>query len=96
MREAARVFDADVLLTGILPTLRRDDLSFSNMAPAGRYRQMNDVITKMRGRVFSVHIDGIDGVIQGEAGEVELRGWTSLEISATEHLRELIHHLRID
>ncbi len=59
-RESARHFGADVLLAGILPTLRKSDLTLDNLTPCQRYQQLNDSVTKLRGGPFSIHIKGLD------------------------------------
>lgn len=59
-RSAAAECDADVMLCGILPTLRRGDLTLSNMAPGPRYEAMNRAVTGARGAEFRVHIKGTD------------------------------------
>lgn len=51
---------ARVLLTGILPTLRRSDLTLKNMTPSPRYRALNDTLLGMRGGDFHISIKGID------------------------------------
>lgn len=58
--EAARHHSARVLLTGILPTLRRGDLTLHNMTPIPRYRALNDALLQQRGDRFRVYIRGID------------------------------------
>ncbi|MCA9605182.1 MAG: CBS domain-containing protein [Myxococcales bacterium] len=52
--------EAQVLLTGILPTLRRADLGLDNMTPSPRYRALNDTLRSMRGGDFQILIKGID------------------------------------
>ncbi|HEU0253477.1 MAG TPA: glutamate-cysteine ligase family protein, partial [Pyrinomonadaceae bacterium] len=59
-RESAHHFGADVLLAGILPTLRKSDLTLDNLTPCQRYQQLNDSVTKLRGGPFSIHIKGLD------------------------------------
>ncbi|HEU4405769.1 MAG TPA: CBS domain-containing protein [Polyangiaceae bacterium] len=59
-RAAAAECDADVVLCGILPTLRRGDLTLANMAPCPRYEAMNRAVTRARGDEFRVHIKGTD------------------------------------
>lgn len=56
----AAAFGANVLLTGILPTLRQEDLGLENLTGEARFRQMNDAITRLRGGSFPVRIEGID------------------------------------
>ena len=59
-RDSASHFGAAVLLAGILPTLRKSDLTLENLTPAPRYHQLNDSVTKLRGGPFSIHIKGLD------------------------------------
>jgi len=57
---AAESLDARILLTGILPTLRYEDLAIGNLTPEARFRQMNDAISRLRGGSFPVRIAGIE------------------------------------
>jgi CBS domain-containing protein len=59
-RRAANEHGADVLLTGILPTLRKADLGLDNMTPMPRYFALNNAMHRMRGRDFHVLIKGLD------------------------------------
>jgi len=61
-RKSANQFGADVLLAGILPTLRKSDLTLDNLTPSPRYQQLNDSVIKLRGGPFSIHIKGIDEI----------------------------------
>ena len=61
-RESANHFGADVLLAGILPTLRKSDLTLDNLTPSPRYKQLNDSIIKLRGGPFNIHIKGLDEI----------------------------------
>ncbi len=60
VRKAANSFGADVLLTGILPTLRLADLGLDNMTPGPRYRELDRALTELRGGEFYIHIKGLD------------------------------------
>lgn len=60
VRAAAAPDAADVLLTGILPTLHRQDLTLSNMTPEPRYYALNDVLARFRGGEFHILIQGLD------------------------------------
>jgi CBS domain-containing protein len=51
---------ASVLLAGILPTLRSNDLSLDSLTPAPRYLEMNETLTRQKGGAFLVHIKGVD------------------------------------
>src|ERR1700682_5570097 len=58
--KSAQTFGADVLLAGILPTLRKADLTLENLTPTPRYSQLNDGVIRLRGGPFSIHIKGLD------------------------------------
>ncbi len=60
VRGTAAKHGADVLLTGILPTLRKTDLGLDNMTPIPRYQSLNQAITQQRGGDFNIHIKGTD------------------------------------
>lgn len=51
---------ADVLLSGILPTLQKPDLTLENLTPIPRYHQLNRGVIGLRGGPFSIHIKGLD------------------------------------
>jgi CBS domain-containing protein len=59
-RNHAGSVGADVLLAGILPTLRQTDLTLENITPVARYYQLNNSVTRLRGGPFSIHIKGLD------------------------------------
>ena len=60
VRECARAVGADVLLSGIMPTLAKSDLSLDGMTPMPRYRALNDALVALRGRQFELRLKGID------------------------------------
>jgi len=49
-----------VVLAGTLPTIRKRDLSMSNMVPNPRYLALNSALTGMRGEDYELHIKGTD------------------------------------
>ena len=53
---------SQVLLTGILPTIRKSDLDFGNMTPNPRYRVLDDALSSLRGEDFSLFIEGVDEI----------------------------------
>ncbi len=60
-RKAAAEHRAKIVLTGILPTLRKPDLVISNMTPLPRYFALNRAMHRMRGgQDFQVLIKGKD------------------------------------
>lgn len=59
-RTAAEEVGADILLTGILPTIRLEDLTLDNMMPVPRYLALNQVMRRLRGGEFRTLIKGLD------------------------------------
>jgi len=60
-REAAAASQADVILTGVLPTLSKSDLDLDNITPKPRYYALNDALNRMRGgEIYRLHIEGTD------------------------------------
>ncbi len=61
-RRGARDLGGDVVLCGILPTLRMEDAVLENMTPKPRYYALNEALKRLRGGEFRLHIKGIDEV----------------------------------
>ncbi|HLM23631.1 MAG TPA: CBS domain-containing protein [Pyrinomonadaceae bacterium] len=59
-RNSAATQNADVLLSGILPTLQKSDLTLDNLAPIARYHELNQGVIRLRGGPLSIHIKGLD------------------------------------
>lgn len=59
-RGAAESLGAEVLLSGILPTLQLSDLTLDNLTPAPRYDQLNREVIRSRGGPLSIYIKGLD------------------------------------
>jgi CBS domain-containing protein/gamma-glutamyl:cysteine ligase YbdK (ATP-grasp superfamily) len=60
VHKSAETFGAEVLLSGILPTLQKSDLTLENLAPIPRYYQLNRGVIGLRGGPFTIHIKGLD------------------------------------
>ena len=60
VRESAGKVGGNVLLSGILPTLQKSDLTLDNLAPIPRYAELNRGVIALRGGPFSIHIKGLD------------------------------------
>jgi CBS domain-containing protein len=59
-RNSATTQNADVLLSGILPTLQKSDLTLDNLTPVARYHELDRGVIRMRGGPLSIHIKGLD------------------------------------
>ncbi len=60
LREAARAEAGDVVLTGILPSLSKSDLSLDNITPRPRYYALNEAVIRMRNGPVRLMIEGTD------------------------------------
>ncbi|MCP4200353.1 MAG: CBS domain-containing protein [bacterium] len=62
-RMAAEDLGVKILLTGILPTLEKSDLSLDNMTPMPRYFELNEAMTRLRGQDYDFRIKGRDELV---------------------------------
>ena len=60
VRAAAHQCGTEVVLSGILPTLRKSDLALTNMTPKPRYRALNTILTQLRGDDYEFQLKGAD------------------------------------
>lgn len=79
--DAAHACENTLLLIGILPTLRENDLSMANVSPLNRYYALNDQVMRSRGgQPVRLDIRGQDH-LQLEHGDVMLEaGATSFQL----------------
>ncbi|MEK6288431.1 MAG: glutamate-cysteine ligase family protein [Acidobacteriota bacterium] len=59
-RAAANACEAEIVLTGILPTIRKSDLDLNNMTARPRYAALNKALTKLRGGAYEFKLKGAD------------------------------------
>ena len=59
-RGVSAAHGVDVVLTGILPTLRKSDLGLENMTPLDRYKALNRAMNELRGGAYEFRIKGLD------------------------------------
>ena len=60
VRDAAHRHNSEVVLTGILPTLTKSDLSFENITPRARYYALNEAMNQSGSGAFQLRIRGTD------------------------------------
>ncbi len=64
IRQKLRAFNAEICLTGILPTLRKPDLDMRNLTPNQRYKALMEAINKqMLGSAYELRLTGIDELL---------------------------------
>ena len=60
VRQVVHAMGGDILLCGILPTIRPSDLDMKNLTPLERYRALADAISSQRGGELDLKIQGTD------------------------------------
>ncbi|MCH9650815.1 MAG: CBS domain-containing protein [Deltaproteobacteria bacterium] len=86
--QAAREAGARVLLTGILPTLRDQDLSLAAMTPLPRYRQLNKALLSLADGPFHIFIRGVDEIEMRPSSVMFEAANTSLQLHLQVSLEE--------
>lgn len=61
--KAVKKLNGEIILVGILPTIRRSDLKIDNLTPLKRYYLLGDIMRKLRGGPFEFRIEGADELI---------------------------------
>lgn len=59
-KKVADKHNSNIILAGILPTLRQLDLTMDSITPMDRYYELNDRLKEIRGDDFRMEIRGID------------------------------------
>ncbi len=63
VRKKVQGLGGDILLTGILPTIRKADVAIENLTPLPRYKALCDAIDNMRGKEYEIRIQGMDELL---------------------------------
>lgn len=63
VRKVAESIGGEIVLTGILPTIRKVDVDIKNLTPLQRYRALCKAINKMRGEEYDLRIQGMDELL---------------------------------
>ncbi len=72
IRKIVNKHQGDIILTGILPTIRKFDVGRDNITPIQRYYALMDSLRKMRGEEFLINIYGLDELnIKLDSGMIE-------------------------
>ncbi len=61
-QQTAEQYQSHLLLTGILPTIRKSELDHKYMTPSPRFRAFDQILRQLRGEDFLLYIEGVDEV----------------------------------
>lgn len=73
-------FDSRIILTGLLPTIRRHDVRPDALTPNRRYKTMLSLVNEMRGTEYEFRIRGIDELVSRDNPTVFGGTFTSFQI----------------
>ena len=94
-RKGAATEGADVLLSGILPTLQKSDLTLENLTPIPRYHELDRGVIRMRGGPLSIHIKGLDELHLTHDNIMMESCNTSFQVHFQSNAKEFANHYNI-
>ncbi len=94
-RRTANLFEADVLLSGILPTLQKSDLTLANLSPNPRYRALDEGVIGMRGGPLNIHIKGLDELYLTHDNIMMESCNTSFQVHFQSGPRDFVNHYNV-
>lgn len=94
-RASANTLNSDVLLSGILPTLQKSDLTLDNLTPITRYRELDRGVIRMRGGPLAIHIKGLDELNLTHDNIMMESCNTSFQIHFQSNPEEFVNHYNV-
>lgn len=94
-RNCAATQNADVLLSGILPTLQKSDLTLDNLTPISRYHELNRGVIRLRGGPLSIHIKGLDELHLTHDNIMMESCNTSFQVHFQSNAKEFANHYNV-
>src|ERR1051325_8776897 len=95
VRNSAATHGADVLLAGILPTLRKSDLTLDNLTPVARYHELDRGVIRLRGGPLSIHIKGLDELHLTHENIMMESCNTSFQVHFQSNAKEFANHYNV-
>jgi len=94
-RGSAATQGADVLLSGILPTLEKSDLTLDNLTPVARYHELDRGVIRLRGGPLSIHIKGLDELYLTHDNIMMESCNTSFQVHFQSNAKEFANHYNV-
>ncbi len=94
-RGSAATQNADVLLSGILPTLQKSDLTLDNLTPVPRYHELDRGVIGMRGGPLTIHIKGLDELQLTHDNIMMESCNTSFQVHFQSNAKEFANHYNV-
>ena len=86
---------ANVLLSGILPTLQKSDLTLDNLTPVVRYHELNRGVIRLRGGPLAIHIKGLDELYLTHDNIMMESCNTSFQVHFQSNAKEFANHYNV-
>jgi len=86
----ANELNGDILLAGILPTIRKKDLERENLTPLQRYDALDALLNKIRGAAFNFRIEGKDLLVETHNSSLFEACNTSFQIHLQVPIEEMV------
>jgi CBS domain-containing protein/gamma-glutamyl:cysteine ligase YbdK (ATP-grasp superfamily) len=94
-RASAATQNVEVLLSGILPTLQKSDLTLDNLTPVARYHELDRGVIRMRGGPLSIHIKGLDELQLTHDNIMMESCNTSFQVHFQSNAEEFVNHYNV-
>ncbi len=94
-RNSAATQNAEVLLSGILPTLQKSDLTLDNLTPVARYHELDRGVIRLRGGPLSIHIKGLDELQLTHDNIMMESCNTSFQVHFQSNAKEFANHYNV-
>jgi CBS domain-containing protein len=94
-RGSAATQGAVILLAGILPTLRKSDLTLDNLTPVARYHELDRGVIRLRGGPLSIHIKGLDELHLTHDNIMMESCNTSFQVHFQSNAKEFANHYNV-
>ena len=94
-RAGAATQNAEVLLSGILPTLQKSDLTQDNLTPVARYHELDRGVIRLRGGPLSIHIKGLDELHLTHDNIMMESCNTSFQVHFQSNAKEFVNHYNL-
>ena len=94
-RNSAATQGADILLSGILPTLQKSDLTLDNLTPVARYHELDRGVIRLRGGPLSIHIKGLDELYLTHDNIMMESCNTSFQVHFQSNAKEFANHYNV-
>ena len=89
--QLAEKYQNNLLLTGIMPTLKYRHLQFEYMTPIQRYQTLSKVLSEIRGSDFQIYMQGVDDCIHSLESVLFEACNTSFQLHLQMHPETFVH-----